>query len=78
MKATDRCGCCSRPYDFPRSLYMVLDHDHTTGKPRDYICQSCNHVVGRFERGATLLKPEAMKLAAAYVRLHSGAEDYAI
>lgn len=28
---------------------MVLDHDHTTGKPRAWICDSCNTGLGRFK-----------------------------
>ena len=28
---------------------MVLDHDHITGKPRAWICDSCNTGLGRFK-----------------------------
>lgn len=68
------CSCCSRPLEGPP--YVVLDHDHKTGKRRDYICQSCNHLVGRFERGATIRKP--VPYIKEYVMRHNGSGDYAI
>lgn len=75
---SDLCACCMRQYDEPNYLYMVLDHDHATGMLRDYICQSCNHLVGRFERGATILSRAALERVAAYVWLHSGCGAYEI
>ncbi len=72
------CPCCGRPLEEPFSLYVVLDHDHSTGKARAYICQSCNHLLGRFERGATILSRRAIEYLSQYVQKHSGWADYAI
>jgi hypothetical protein len=36
----DVCGLCDEvPYKW------VLDHDHKTGKPRDWICVKCNNAI---------------------------------
>ena len=72
------CPCCARPFEEPFSRYVVLDHDHQTGRAREYICQSCNHLVGRFERGATIVRPGAVAYVSAYIQRHSGDFDYAI
>lgn len=45
------CGCCGRPFQRPFSLYVVRDHDHVTGVTRDFLCQSCNKLVGQAENG---------------------------
>ena len=35
---------------------VVLDHDHNTGKPRAWICDSCNTGLGRFKDRVELLQ----------------------
>jgi len=35
---------------------MVLEHDHRTGKPGGWICDSCNTGLGRFKDDVELLK----------------------
>lgn len=35
---------------------VVLDHNHKTGKPRAWICDSCNTGLGRFKDDIKLLK----------------------
>lgn len=72
----DPCPCCGKRLEKPFSLYVVLDHDHVTGKSRDYVCQSCNHLLGRYERGARILGRVAF--LSEYVQRHSGNLDYAI
>jgi hypothetical protein len=45
-----RCDCCARKYTAMRSVkakYPCLDHDHTTGKFRGWVCDDCNLAIGR-------------------------------
>lgn len=35
---------------------IVADHDHHTGNIRDFICDSCNTGLGRFNNGKNVLK----------------------
>ena len=42
---------------------VVLDHDHITGKPRAWICDSCNTELGRFKDDI-----ETMENAIQYLR----------
>jgi hypothetical protein len=44
------CPICSRPQ------ILVQDHDHETGLNRDMICQSCNQLVGHFDRPTAFIK----------------------
>jgi hypothetical protein len=37
------CECCGTPLYEPR-----LDHDHTTGEFRGWLCQNCNEGFGKF------------------------------
>jgi hypothetical protein len=46
---------------------MVIDHCHTTGKVRDYICRSCNMEVGWIEQGRTDIYRPFSEKALAYV-----------
>jgi hypothetical protein len=46
-----------------------LDHDHETGKIRDFLCRLCNVGLGAFKDN-----PELMDKAAAYVRKHADSE----
>lgn len=39
--ADSHCSICSR------TKKLVLDHDHTTGKFRGYICRDCNMGIGK-------------------------------
>lgn len=43
-----------------------LDHDHTTGKLRDFLCTNCNRGLGHFKDSEGLLL-----LAAEYLRKHN-------
>lgn len=52
----DRCPCCLRIFEEPFWRFVVLDHDHATGRGRDFICQSCNCLIGRLEGGRRILK----------------------
>ena len=35
---------------------LVKDHDHLTGKAREWICDSCNTGLGRFKDDITILQ----------------------
>jgi hypothetical protein len=43
------CACCEKPFEEPYRLYVVLDHNHSTGAERGLICQSCNKIVSLVE-----------------------------
>lgn len=39
---TSGCECCGK-----LGVALVLDHDHTSGKIRGWLCQACNVGIGR-------------------------------
>lgn len=43
-----RCSCCDQWYPHAQ---MCLDHDHTTGERRGWVCHGCNVSIGYFEKG---------------------------
>lgn len=51
-----RCPICEKITIPDLTSKVVLDHDHTTGKIRGWICDSCNTGIGRFKDDVTLLK----------------------
>lgn len=50
------CPICKKRTIAGVTSKVVLDHDHATGKPREWICDSCNTGIGRFKDSVELLK----------------------
>lgn len=50
------CPICSKITIPPITSKVVLDHDHTTGIPTGWICDSCNTGLGRFKDDIQVLK----------------------
>lgn len=51
-----QCAICEKRGIVGVTVKLVLDHDHLTGDARDYICDSCNTGLGRFQNGKNFLK----------------------
>ncbi len=54
------CPICHKRTIAGVTCKVVMDHDHMTGKPRAWICDSCNTGIGRFKDDPELLR-EAIK-----------------
>ena len=50
------CPICHKKTIPGLTSKVVLDHNHKTGKPRAWICDSCNTGIGRFKDEVELLK----------------------
>lgn len=50
------CPICKKTSIPGVTCKVVLDHNHHTGHPRDWICDSCNTGLGRFKDDITILK----------------------
>lgn len=55
------CPVCNRTYDDIKYLgkkinAWCLDHDHTTGKFRGWLCHDCNKAIGFFKDDAARMK----------------------
>lgn len=51
-----RCPICKKRTIAGVTSKVVLEHDHRTGKPGGWICDSCNTGLGRFKDDVELLK----------------------
>ena len=54
------CAICS--LEFQSTFDKQLDHCHTTGKIRKFLCQKCNKAIGLFNDN-----PEWLRFAASYI-----------
>lgn len=61
------CGLCKRPLG---SKPPHLDHNHKTGKLREFLHHHCNSALGMLEDNPALLR-----LAAEYLEKHTGDQD---
>lgn len=50
------CPICGKRTIPGLTSKVVLDHDHSTGKPREWICDSCNTGLGRFKDNVKLIE----------------------
>jgi hypothetical protein len=46
---------------------LALDHDHTTGEFRGFLCQKCNQAIGLLNDS-----PELLRIAAEYIEVMGG------
>jgi hypothetical protein len=60
----DHCELCGRHRGARR---LCLDHDHTNGRFRGWLCFPCNMGLGQLQD-----RPELLRLAADYVERHRG------
>ena len=50
------CPICKKTSIVGVTANLVIDHDHNTGKGREWICDSCNTGLGRFKDSIELLQ----------------------
>lgn len=50
------CPICKKRTIPGLTSKVVLDHDHKTGKPRAWICDSCNTGLGRFKDNTDIIE----------------------
>lgn len=67
-----KCAICKNPetkkYRITGEVQMLgVDHNHSTGKVRELLCDNCNVSLGRLREN-----PDTMIAMAAYVRKHKG------
>jgi hypothetical protein len=62
VEQDDRCAICREPDP------QHLDHDHRTGRVREWLCQRCNHGLGLLRDD-----PHLLRTAAGYVERHRAA-----
>lgn len=70
LKAQDfKCALCG--VELPTNGHIThLDHCHTTGKLRDFLCTNCNRGLGHFQDN-----PDVLRKAAFYIESHSVSDD---
>ena len=60
------CQICKCPPPENLSKKFPVDHDHRTGKIRDILCQSCNHMLGNAKDN-----PDILQNGIAYLLKHA-------
>jgi hypothetical protein len=63
-KQNNKCAICEKEMDGPKE--PSLDHNHITGKLREFLCLNCNYGLGNFKDNLILLRK-----AAAYIERHT-------
>ena len=66
------CGMCRKPFDLSRKgTSPALDHNHGTGKNRDFVHSNCNVAIGLLQDD-----PAMCRLAAEYLERHKSGRVY--
>lgn len=65
-KGVFTCPICGKRSVVGVTANLVKDHDHITGKKREWICDSCNSGLGRFKDD-----PKLLQKAIDYLKKHS-------
>lgn len=60
------CPICHKVSIPDVTANIVIDHDHRTGLAREWICDSCNTGIGRFQDS-----PEMLEKIASYIKKHN-------
>lgn len=60
-----RCPICQKLSIPDITANIVIDHDHRTGMAREWICDSCNTGIGRFQDS-----PEMLEKISLYIKSH--------
>jgi hypothetical protein len=67
------CELCGQPPNGrgskAKSAHICFDHDHATGRPRGWLCDRCNKVLGMVKDN-----PELLRILAAYLEKHNALE----
>ena len=69
MKQGSKCAICDIDLK-PSGGHTHLDHDHKTGKLREFLCTNCNRALGHFQDNVDILKS-----ALDYLKKHNVSVD---
>ena len=56
------CGCSAKEHKARTGRFLVVDHDHMTGKIRGLLCATCNRGIGLLQDNPSLLTKAATYL----------------
>jgi hypothetical protein len=72
VEQNGKCAICGAPFDMKQLRFIVIDHDHVTGKVRGLLCRWCNWGLGQFKDNCFALK-SAVKYLKKYKSNKGGA-----
>jgi hypothetical protein len=62
MKQNYICAICKNPEKSSTKRFLSIDHNHTTGKVRGLLCDTCNRGLGHFFDNLDLLESAVLYL----------------